>query len=554
MTPMAAGFRSLFRGIGAAGAFLPLLACSGEPVAPEPDGPTLASLRAARAEGLGAALARMDEAVGTLGADPAFWLLYADTTLDLFDESLAAGRPLGHLPEDAAAGYATALELDPGLRPARIGRTRALRLAGRAEEAAAEAERAWAADPQRERWSDRELIEVGLAGLGWTVLCIQDGGGVPPAAATAAQALEYAAARGAAGAFLPLHDLYAWQQSLPAAAEAAGRGLSQGADSEALFGRLRNLGASERNLQVATLEQARRARPDDAMLLWYLGEALFFSGQEARRAHDVLKADEAFDRAAEAFVLAQAARPDFAGSCAEWLHLLRVQRAWLLREDGRIPEAAGLALEALERAPERVEAEAQPDSLRLLLDALAYDLFAAGQLDEAVDFLGRVCAAHDSDANWMNNLGFFLREQGVAAVERGDAEAPAIFERSWLAYGRAVELAPEDARIVNDRALIAVYYLDEHHDFAERELQRSIALGTRQLAEMGPDVPAQERQDLDEAVGDAWENLAYLQLIRRGRTERVEEYLDESAKHYPHARRDGVAMLRQRLAERLREP
>lgn len=232
------------------------------------------------------------------------------------------------------------------------------------------------------------------------------------------------------------------------------------------------------------------------------------------------------------------------------MHLLRVQQAWTLRDEGRRQEAGVLLIAILTAAPARLEPVAEPDTLRLAIEAVAADFFRENDLAGAREFLGGICRVHSTDANWLNNLGLACRDLGVAATEAGDsAGAATLFEESWGAYSRAVEYAPADARIVNDRALIAVYYLDEHWDLAERELHRSIQIGTRQLAELPADVPEAEHRYVDEAVGDAWENLAYLQLVRRHRTEMVEEFLTESVKHFPHERRQGVALLRARLAE-----
>ncbi|MDA1260027.1 MAG: hypothetical protein O3A20_05340, partial [Planctomycetota bacterium] len=212
-----------------------------------------------RTEGLGATLASMDAAIGSYREDVDFWVLYAETTLALFDGELAVGRTLAHLPEDAAAAYDTALDLAPQRRDARVGRARALRLASMPREAAAEAMRAWNEHTQREAWQNAELREVGVAGLSWTVSCVREGDGIPAAADASARALELAAARGDAEAWLPLFDLYAWQGLQESAAEAAARGLRAGAPQDVLYGRMRGLGQSQRNLQVATLEEVRRS-------------------------------------------------------------------------------------------------------------------------------------------------------------------------------------------------------------------------------------------------------------------------------------------------------
>ncbi len=573
MTQMAVGFRCDFPRIAGWLAAIGLCACSGPTPesAGEPDPapaplaqipvqertsalPTLDQLRALQRQGLDSALTRMDDCVGAYSANPEFWQLYGETMLRLFESELAAGRPLAHLPEDAAACFDKALSLTAAgdATGAQVGLAHALRLANDPEGAWAAAQAALdgggaLADTQRE--------QIGRAGLVHVIARLQAGEPAPSSAESAARALEAALAAGLASAAVPLFDLHAWLGQWEAAAGTALRGLIALPPADDLLARLRSLGGAQRNLHVATLEEARRARPDDGAVLWFLGEALFFQGREARSVHDSLKAAECFDRADECFTQAQSAQPDFAGSCQEWLHLIRVQRAWTLRDEGRTALAADAAIAALAAAPERLEAAPEPDTLRLAVEAVAADFFRAEDLAGARDFLQRVCALHDADANWLNNLGFFCRELGVAAGERGDgAGAGALFEESWTAYSRAAELAPEDARIINDRALIAVYYLDEHWDLAERELHRSIEVGTRQLAEMRSDVPEQEHRYVDEAVGDAWENLAYLQLVRRQRTERVEEFLDESVQHIPFALRGGVSQLRELLAEAQRQP
>jgi hypothetical protein len=565
MTQMVVGFRCDFTRIAGWLAASGLCACS-EPI-PAPTPPTqfpvpertlavpaLDELRALQLQDLSGALTRMDECVGAYSANAEFWQLYGETMLTLFETELAAGRTIAYLPEDAAACFDTAISLTAtgDATGAQIGLAHALRLANDPEGAWAAAQAALEGGGALE---DAQREEIGRAGLVHVIARLQEGEPAPASAEGAARALAVALAAGRASAAVPLFDLHAWLGQWEAAADAALRGLLTLPPADDLLARLRSLGSAQRNLHVATLEEARRARADDGAVLWFLGEALFFQGREARSANDTLKAAECFDRADECFTQAQSARPDFAGSCREWLHLIRVQRAWTLRDEGRTALAADAAIAALAAAPERLEAAPTPDTLRLAVEAVAADFFRAEDLAGARDFLRRVCALHDADADWLNNLGFFCRELGVAAGERGDAAGAGIlFEESWSAYSRAAELAPEDARIINDRALIAVYYLDEHWDLAERELHRSIEVGTRQLAEMRSDVPEQEHRYVDEAVGDAWENLAYLQLVRRQRTEGVEEFLDESVKHLPFSLRGGVARLRELLAEAQRQP
>lgn len=570
MTKMRVGFRCVFSEIAGYLAAVLLLAAGcqapGKPKPPEGAGgdprnsgssPAAAALDAWRAqslENLDATLVSMDAAVGQHQLDPDFWELYGVTMIQLMVRELAAGRSTSHLPEDAADALHEALKLDPGRTSARVSLAHAQRLGGDAAAAWTSAAQAWS-ELDRDQADLADLEEIGRCGLLVTIQSLQAGGAVPAAAEVSELALRSAVARGGWSACLPLFDLHAWQKHWEPAAEAARMGLLADPPRETLYERLRGLGGNNRNLQVATLEAVRRGKPNDGPLLWYSGEALFFQGREARTSRDTLKALEAFQRAEECFLQAQSARPDFAASCQEWLHLIRVQQAWLLRDEGRSELAAAALVAALAAAPERLEAKAEPDTLRLAIEAVAADLNRARNLAAARQFLRDVCAIHGSNADWLNNLGFFCRELGVAAAEAGDAQSAAdLFEESWSVYSRAAELAPEDARIVNDRALIAVYYLDEHWDLAEQELHKAIQIGTRQLAELPSDVPETEHRYVDEAVGDAWENLAYLQLMRRHRTEQVEEFLAESLKHFPHERRSGVIRLREQLSEALRQP
>lgn len=524
------------------------------PSSPGPNAAALEALRELRRESLDAALAQMDASVAALEADPAFWELYGETTILLLERELAAGRSISHLPEDAVSALEEALAREPGRSSARLLLAQARRHAGDAAGAWEAAAQAWQElDPETAEL--RQLEEIGRCGLLLTIRSLQAGEPAPAAAEVSAQALGRCVDRGGWSAALPLFDLHAWQAHWEPAAEAARLGLLAEPPVETLYERLRGLGGNNRNLQVATLEEVRRGKPADGQLLWYLGEAQFFQAREARGALDTLKAHELLQRAEESFLQAQSARPDFAGSCSEWLHLIRVQQAWTWRDEGSLEPASAALIGALAAAPERLEAAADPDTMRLAIEAVAADFLRGGNLAGARQFLGEICRLHSTDANWLNNLGFICREMGVAAAEAGDAAgAAARFEESWSAYSRAVELAPADARIVNDRALIAVYYLDEHWDLAEQELQKAIQIGTRQLAELPADVPEAEHRYVDEAVGDAWENLAYLQLVRRQRTEGVEGFLAESVKHFPHERRSGVARLRELLAAALRQP
>ena len=99
-------------------------------------------------------------------------------------------------------------------------------------------------------------------------------------------------------------------------------------------------------------------------------------------------------------------------------------------------------------------------------------------------------------------------------------------QRSYDAYLDAARLAPTDVRIVNDTALIAVYYLHEDLDRAEEMLRRSIEMGAKQLETRELDDEA--RYALANAYGDAFQNLGVLYLWQRRDREEARKLLESS--------------------------
>lgn len=525
------------------------------PVAPR-EADDLSAARALAASGdLNAALNALDAARSRHGDDPEFWRLYGDTTLAFAAERTAAGERspglIQALYEDAARAFERAAALAPGSWEPLVGLSRCRRAAG-------DSQGAWRAATAADALADPDpaplLEELGHAGLSATVDAVRAGQPVPAAARRAEEALRALAGSGDAAATASLSDLLAWRGLRAEAREVLVEALRGAPGDPVLLARLKNLGLADPAAYVADLERVRAAAPGDATLLWYLGEARYQDHLAARGAKDFLRAYEALDRAEECFLASMAAEPEYRESCLQFLHLVRTARGWVLREEGRGGDAARTFLAALDADPERLETRPDPGTLLLGLYTAVGDCFSDGRLEDARWLLRRMTAIHGGNPDWWNNYAFACRELGVAATGRGaPEEARALFEESWQAYGQAVALAPEDPRLVNDRALIAVYHLDHDLDLAESELHRAIGAGTRLLAELAPDSPPERRRALEEAVGDAWENLAYLDVVRRRRGDRAEEYLEQSVRYFPYAQRSGVARLRAAL-ERLRAP
>ena len=502
-----------------------------------------------------AALNRLDELQVAAASDPAFWLLYGEANLRFALDGIASGQAGGlqiqGLLADAGRAYQRAAELAPASPDPWIGLLRTRRAAGDATGAWQAGEEAFTRLAPGEDRPDF-FEEWGRAGLDLVIQAVQAGEPLPAAADRAAEALERARAPGRRGAAVPLSDLPAWSGRRDGALRVLEEALQETPEDLELLGRLQNLTAEDPAARVRILETLRARWPAAGTPLWYLGAALYHLHQEARTRGDSVAAYEALDRAEEAFQRARALRPDYEATCRQWLHLVRTQRGWTLREEGRVEDAAQAFLHALEADPEMLEPEAEPGSLNLGIYAVTDDFFREGRLKDVRGFLSRVAALHQGNADWLNNLGFACRELGVAAQQAGNQEEAArLFQESWEAYTLCVRARPDDPRFVNDRALIAVYYLGpETWEEAEAELHRAIRLGEEALASLPADVTEEERKTLEEAVGDAWENLAWLDVMRRRRLDRAEDYLEQSVKYYPGADRQGVARLRLEIQRR----
>lgn len=238
------------------------------------------------------------------------------------------------------------------------------------------------------------------------------------------------------------------------------------------------------------------------------------------------------------------------------------------------------------------------------------DLFSRqGQLGEAAETFELLRELEPDDVNWHNNAGFFHRDAGAqwermaetyegavdflaapgepqvegrreygeaelaqlrefagvpaeqagtdaeraafeAAAKRARARARRHFEQSYEAYLVASELAPEDVRVVNDTALIAVYCLGEDLERAESMLIKCVEMGRAQLDAGGLD--AEGTYDLENAWGDAHENLGVLYLDHKNDPETARGWFEQALAIGPDPRPACVDRIREcdaRLAD-----
>lgn len=167
-----------------------------------------------------------------------------------------------------------------------------------------------------------------------------------------------------------------------------------------------------------------------------------------------------------------------------------------------------------------------------------------------LEFAGQaLCYAANGAVDDEEQLAALRELAGVPASEHGtDAErarfrdtsdalmreAYAVMERSEQSYEDAVALNPTDVRLLNDQAMILIYYLHRELDHAEAILHRAVRLGEEQLAAGGLDET--QRFDVANAWGDAYQNLGVLYLSRDDQPEVARTWFQRSVDIGPNPR------------------
>jgi tetratricopeptide (TPR) repeat protein len=498
------------------------------------------------------ALRQLDDLLALHDA-PRLHLLFGQASLNLLEQRQMAGTLGPGLAADLFSDADSSFEMcvdDPNTRTAALrGQARSLCRQGDFVNAWDAALLWHASDSSNFELSDNILI--GEIGLGRVIAERQQNASPTPAPHLAIEALEAAIEAGAPYATrINLADFHTWQQRPVVAAEALASAILSAPDSETAYTRLSNLCTGNRNLHTATLKQLCFELSNSATALWYYGESLYLQARDTRAAADFLKAMLALDQSEQAFEQAAILNEAFATSCRDYISIVKTQRVWLLRDEQRIDDAIASVLDVIAYNPVAMKQPRREESLPNAIDYLVSDIYKSGDLVKATAFLRSICLVDDSVSSFVNNLGLFTRDL-AGRLERSEQPAAAheLYLESWDVYSRLVELEPDDPRAINDRALISVYYLDDHHEFAVQELHRAIVVGEDLLAKMDDNVPESEHLYIDEAVGDAYENLAYYQVFRLNQVGDAEKLLKISETHYPFKKRNGVMMIREKIKQ-----
>lgn len=125
-------------------------------------------------------------------------------------------------------------------------------------------------------------------------------------------------------------------------------------------------------------------------------------------------------------------------------------------------------------------------------------------------------AQPEEPRHW-NNLGLFLRDEGerveYAAFKKEGPEPDAawladLYQRSYRAYQKALELTPDDPQVINDTALMLHYHLDGDLAEVEATYRRALARLDELLAQS--DLSEEDRARFEQTKSDIGVNLKAL--------------------------------------------
>ncbi len=368
-----------------------------------------------------------------------------------------------------------------------------------------------------------------------------------------------------------LGNLYLWAGRPEEAMSTLERGLDRAPTDGRMLAKLVDIARENGGSQTALLRINAfvNAHPDVAGGFWWLGRERFDLACTRLREG---AADE-FAAAERAFARARELDSSLTADCKGYEVVCRAGVGWSRYHSNDLEGAVAAFLsmnEVMERGIEWDYPERLSSGIQGL--ALAGNQYAErGDWLSAAEVFGKLFELQPDRADWANNQGFFLRDQAVALEQLGrdlceqaallpsDPQALArwleraglpadlqgdlgaalkakaeenlsraaeLMEQSYAAYQNAARLAPDDVRLVNDTALVAIYYVDRDLERAEEMLLGCIELGTRGLEDAS--LEREARIELENALGDSYENLGYLYLVRRREPEKARPFLEKA--------------------------
>jgi hypothetical protein len=374
-----------------------------------------------------------------------------------------------------------------------------------------------------------------------------------------------------------LANLYLLEDKTADAKSVLKRGLDRVPDDEGLLEWLVNVSRIEGGSSGALLDINAfvNKHPDVARGYWWLGRERFEVAMESLSSDSASETSPSpadFAAAERAFARAREIAPALEAECKGYEVICRNGVGWARYYAGDLEGATESFLSMNEVFPRGVEWRIE-DRIPSGIDGLA---FVGAAYNDRGDW-GAAAAVFDTlrelqpdSADWANNAGFFHRDNAVALEQLGRnlcrrsqdlptdpvelqrlldragiegrpddlaaalrakaeeylARAREEIEASYAAYRNSERLAPDDVRAVNDTALVLVHYLFRDLDLAREYLARCIEMGEEQLAD--ETLPDDEREALENAWGDAYQNMGHLYLVGMKQPEEARPYFEKS--------------------------
>lgn len=133
------------------------------------------------------------------------------------------------------------------------------------------------------------------------------------------------------------------------------------------------------------------------------------------------------------------------------------------------------------------------------IDYLGAALTNRDGLVEGRNFFRRAATTHPWNSKWWNNYALFARETGQN-------------EQAYTGYVKAMTLAPDDTRYINDCGMMLLYYLDRQPAEAEKLFRTAWITGEEKCAD--PFISKEDHKYHFDAYCDAMLNLGRLLLIQ----------------------------------------
>lgn len=550
------------------------------------------------------ALLAIDRALALAPEDPELRLLKADASLRLAETKIAAGGGSGALIEGALADALEAYLAAGESAHALFGASRAAWLLGRTDEGLALARRGLTLlGPEEVEGRLGELVQSPQRIHAEQVFAAYVQARAAGAEEARALALECEEALGRVlgralddpWAWRTLADLHEREGRAAEARDACLRGLKRRPADAELLARLTRTAEAAAGPQaaVALLEAHLALHGPLPAARWQLAVARFRVALAGLTAEPRALAPAPFEASEAEFRALGAELTDHAEAALGYAVVSRLAQGWCAFHAGELERARSTFLSLEELRPRGLE-WSLPGELESGIQGLFLVADAHGQREEkeaAGEVFEALHALQPEVLDWANNAGFFLRDAaldlerdgrtlcraargritnpearaelralaGLAAEPPGSEAERAAFERaanerlarartlmprSWSAYHAAAELAPEDVRVLNDAALVLVYYLHHDLEWAEQALLRCVELGEPQLEAKRAALAAEESPEraqaleaelelLTEAWGDAHQNLGVLAWVHRREREAAERWLVKSLEIWP---------------------